>query len=67
MPLISADRSIGGSPVGSPASIRTMLDFAARHQIAPVAEHFPMDRVNDAMELLESGQARYRIILDRAA
>ena len=43
----------------------TMLDFAARHNIAPVNEHYPMSKVNDAFEHLRSGKARYRIVLDR--
>jgi uncharacterized zinc-type alcohol dehydrogenase-like protein len=41
-----------------------MLDFAARHGIAPQIEHFPMSRVDDALERLRSGKARYRIVLD---
>ncbi len=65
MPLLFGQKSVSGSPVGSPATIGTMLDFAARHEIEPVTEHFPMDRVNDAMDLLRSGKARYRIVLDR--
>lgn len=64
-PLISGQRSVSGSPVGSPGAIGKMLAFAARHQIEPVTEHFPFERVNDAIEYLESGQARYRIVLDR--
>jgi uncharacterized zinc-type alcohol dehydrogenase-like protein len=42
-----------------------MLEFAARHSIAPVTEHFRMEQVNDAMEHLRTGKARYRIVLDR--
>jgi uncharacterized zinc-type alcohol dehydrogenase-like protein len=64
MPLIMAQRSVSGSPVGSPATIRTMLDFAVRHNVEPVTEHFPMSRVNDAMDHLRAGKARYRIVLD---
>jgi uncharacterized zinc-type alcohol dehydrogenase-like protein len=41
-----------------------MLDFAGRHAIAPTTEHFPMRRVNDALEHLRAGKARYRIVLD---
>jgi uncharacterized zinc-type alcohol dehydrogenase-like protein len=63
-PLIMAQRSISGSPVGSPASIATMLDFAARHGIKPMIETFPMAKVNDAMAHLESGKARYRVVLE---
>ena len=57
--------SVGSSPVGAPVVIRQMLDFAARHNVAPVNEHFPMSKVNDAFEHLRSGKARYRIVLDR--
>jgi uncharacterized zinc-type alcohol dehydrogenase-like protein len=41
-----------------------MLDFAARHNITPQTEHFPMSRINEALERLEAGKARYRIVLD---
>jgi len=64
-PLIMGQRSISASPVGSPANIAKMLDFAVRHGIKPVIETFPMEKVNDAMDRLRSGQARYRIVLSR--
>ena len=63
-PLIVGQRSISGSPTGSPVDIATMLDYAARHGVAPQTEHFPMSRINDAFERLEAGKARYRIVLD---
>jgi uncharacterized zinc-type alcohol dehydrogenase-like protein len=62
--LIGAEREISGSPTGSPVDIARMLDFAARHHIAPQVERFPMSQVNEAMAHLDSGKARYRIILD---
>jgi uncharacterized zinc-type alcohol dehydrogenase-like protein len=62
--LIAGQRSISGSPTGSPVAIETMLDFAARHNIAPQTEHFPMSKINEAFARLESGKARYRIVLD---
>ena len=64
IPMVFGQLSVSSSPVGSPATIRKMVEFAARHEIAPVTEHFPMSRVNDAMEHLRSGKARYRIVLD---
>ena len=36
----------------------------ARHQILPQVERFPMSRVNDAIDHLRSGKARYRVVLD---
>jgi uncharacterized zinc-type alcohol dehydrogenase-like protein len=62
--LIMQQRSISGSPSGSPAQMATMLDFAARHNILPQTEHFPMSNINEAFARLESGKARYRIVLD---
>ena len=47
-----------------PGGYQELLDFAARHRITPQTEHFPMSRVNEAVERLEAGKARYRIILD---
>ncbi len=37
--------------------------FSARHSVAPVIETFPMSKVNDALEHLRAGKARYRIVL----
>src|SRR4029077_5022718 len=62
--LIARQLSVSGSPTGSPVAIENMLDFAARHNIAPQTEHYPMSNINDAFERLESGKARYRIVLD---
>jgi uncharacterized zinc-type alcohol dehydrogenase-like protein len=62
--LISGQRDVSGSPTGSPVDIARMLEFAARHDIRPQVEHFPMSRVNDALAHLEAGNARYRIVLD---
>lgn len=63
-PMIMSQRSISGSPLGSPATTATMLEFCARHGIAPVTESFPMSRVNDAIEHLRAGKARYRVVLE---
>lgn len=62
-PLLVGQRSVSASPLGSPATTARMLDFCARHAIAPVTESFPMSKVNDALAHLESGRARYRIVL----
>lgn len=61
--LIFGQKSISGSPTGSPSALDLMLQFSARHGIAPVTEMFPMSKVNDAMEHLRAGKARYRIVL----
>ncbi len=62
--LLSWQRSISASPTPSPTVLAQMLEFSARHGIAPQVEHFPMARVNDAIDHLRSGKARYRVVLD---
>ena len=63
-PLILGQKRISGSPTGSPTRLASMLEFAARHKVAPTVEHFPMSKVNEAIAHLEAGKARYRIVLD---
>jgi uncharacterized zinc-type alcohol dehydrogenase-like protein len=62
--LLPKQASISSSPSDSPVSIATLLDFAARHNIAPQTEHYPMSRINEAFERLAAGKAHYRIVLD---
>jgi uncharacterized zinc-type alcohol dehydrogenase-like protein len=61
--LIGAQRTVSGSPVGSPGTIKTMLDFAARHQIEAITETFRFEDVNLALQKLREGKAHYRIVL----
>ena len=63
-PMIIGQRSIGASPLGSPATMVSMLEFAARHGIEPVTEAFPMSKVNDALEKLRTGKPSLRIVLE---
>lgn len=64
IPMIFDQQSVSGSPTGSPVDIATMLDFAARHKVSPQTEHMPMSQVNEGLERLAAGKARYRIVLD---
>jgi uncharacterized zinc-type alcohol dehydrogenase-like protein len=61
--LIAGQKSISGTPLGSPATTTQMINFCARHNIAPVVETFPMSKINEAIEHLHSGKARYRVVL----
>jgi uncharacterized zinc-type alcohol dehydrogenase-like protein len=62
-PLISGQRSIGGSPIGSPYRIKEMLDVAARHGVKAKTESFPMAQANTAIEKVKKGKVRYRAVL----
>jgi uncharacterized zinc-type alcohol dehydrogenase-like protein len=61
--LIGGQKSLSGSPLGSPVTTAKMLDFAARHGIEPITEMFAFSEVNEAIAHLEAGKARYRIVL----
>ncbi|WP_274475749.1 NADPH-dependent aldehyde reductase Ahr [Mangrovimonas aestuarii] len=61
--LLAGQKTLGGSPLGSPALTLTMLEFCVRHNIYPSVEEFPLDNVNAAFKHLEDGKARFRIVL----
>ncbi len=63
--LMAGQRSISASPVGSPATIAQMLEFASLHHIKPIIEKFSFDQINEAIARLRSGKAHYRIVLCR--
>jgi alcohol/geraniol dehydrogenase (NADP+) len=62
--LIMGQKSITGTATGSPIVVRQMVDFCARHNIETVTEHYKMSEINEAFDRLESGKARYRIVLE---
>jgi alcohol/geraniol dehydrogenase (NADP+) len=61
--LLVGQRVISGSPTGSPVAVADMLEFCARHSIAPVVEIFAMSDVNQALDHVRAGKARYRVVL----
>src|SRR5271155_1179682 len=64
--LILGQKSVSGSPAGSPVAIDEMLEFSARHSIVPITETFPMSKVNEALEHFRAGKAHYRIVLENS-
>lgn len=62
--LMGGQKSLASSPTGSPSTMADMLAFCAHHGIVPQVEHFPVSRINDAMQHLRDGKARYRVVLD---
>jgi len=62
-PLIAGRKEFSGSPLGNPSTVTKMIDFCARHKIAPVTESYKMSQINEAFDHLKAGKARYRIVL----
>jgi len=65
--LVTGERSIAGSDIGGRSSIREMLQFCARHGVAPRIEELTMTEgnVNLAVERLRENKVRYRAVLSR--
>ena len=62
-PLIAGQRSISGSPSGSPRDLHEMLDVAARHGVKAITERFPMAKANEAIAKVKKSKVRYRAVL----
>lgn len=63
--LLGKRLRVTASPIGSPARILEMIDFAGRHGIMADAELFPMDEVNAVLPKVKANKVRYRAVLSR--
>ena len=63
-PLIMMRRSYAGSLIGSIKETQEMLDFCAKHKIAPEIEVIAPEQVNMAYERVLKSDVRYRFVLD---
>jgi uncharacterized zinc-type alcohol dehydrogenase-like protein len=61
--LLTGQRTICGSDIGSPADIRDMLAFASQHRIGAQIETAAMTDVNLALQRVRDNAVRYRMVL----
>ena len=61
--IMKKQLSISSSPIGSPSTIKQMLEFAKLHNIKPVTQEFRFSQINEAVDHLRNGDARYRVVL----
>jgi alcohol/geraniol dehydrogenase (NADP+) len=61
--LLTSQRAICGSDIGSRDAIREMLAFAADHGIGAQVETAPMADVNGALQRVRTNRVRYRMVL----
>ena len=62
-PLVVGQRSVSGSPTGSPHDLHEMLEVAALHNVRAMTERFPMAKANDAIQKVKKNKVRYRAVL----
>jgi uncharacterized zinc-type alcohol dehydrogenase-like protein len=61
--LLSNQRRIMGSEIGSPAMITEMLQIVDKFGIQPVIETFPLAEANAALQRIQENKVRYRAVL----
>jgi len=58
-----AQRTIYGNYTGSRNDMKTMLTFAARHNIQSIVDVIPFSQINAAIEMVKSGKVAMRLVL----
>lgn len=66
MVLMFGQRQLRGSSQDERSDLFEALQLVARGKVKPVLETYPLARVNEARERLESGKVRYRAVLQHA-
>lgn len=61
--LITGQKAIRGSVIGTRDDMDAMLRFAADHGIAAVVERHPLKNVNEALDRVRRGKVRLRAVL----
>ncbi|KAJ2056566.1 hypothetical protein GGI17_006138, partial [Coemansia sp. S146] len=64
--FVISEVAITGSMIGGINVLKKTLEFSAEHNILPMIERFPMDKINDALERVNDGKARYRAVLENS-
>jgi len=62
--VVFNQKKLAGSIVGGRADMQEMLDFAAATGVKPKVELMPLSKVNEAMDRVQAGKARYRVVLE---
>jgi D-arabinose 1-dehydrogenase-like Zn-dependent alcohol dehydrogenase len=61
--LLLARRGIQGWPAGTARDSQDTLEFSQYAGVKPMIERYPLEKVKEAFERMESGQAQFRVVL----
>jgi D-arabinose 1-dehydrogenase-like Zn-dependent alcohol dehydrogenase len=61
--LIAGRRAVSGWPSGSPIDSQDTLKFCALTGIRPMTESYPLEKAPEGYERMQSGKARFRVVL----
>ena len=62
-PIIVSEKKVVGGRAGAPADTKEMLEFCAAHNITPMCEQFALKDINQAVQYVRDGKARFRAVL----
>jgi D-arabinose 1-dehydrogenase-like Zn-dependent alcohol dehydrogenase len=62
-PLIMRRSSVAGWYSGTARDSQDTLEFSALSGVHPMIEKYPLARVKEAYEQMNSGKARFRVVL----
>ena len=62
-PVIVSEKKVVGGRAGAPSDTREMLEFCATHNITPMCEQFALEDINQAVQHVRDGKARFRAVL----
>lgn len=62
--LMGAQVNLTASGIGSIGEIEQMLAFADKHNVRPIIQRFPMDKVNEGIKSVRDGSVRFRVVLE---
>ena len=67
MELAAHRKRVTGSLIGSIADTQEVLDFCAKHAIGPDVELINIEDINSAYDKVESGDVRFRYVIDMSS
>jgi D-arabinose 1-dehydrogenase-like Zn-dependent alcohol dehydrogenase len=62
-PLISSNKGVSGSPIGSPSDLKELLELVAAKGIKPWVQVYGFSDINKALVDFKKGLPKYRIVL----
>ena len=67
LPMILGHRAVKGWPSGTGMDSEDTLNFSALTGVRPKIELYPLDKAPEAFERMESGKARFRVVITTGA
>ncbi|RYG03336.1 MAG: NAD(P)-dependent alcohol dehydrogenase, partial [Chitinophagaceae bacterium] len=67
MEVAKFSTTIGASLIGGTIETQEVLDFCAKHKIAPEVQIIPIQQINEAFDKIKDEEARFRYVIDMAS